>query len=31
MMEYFNPALQNLADTPYEEDMRRIMNQLHVG
>lgn len=31
MMEYFDSALQNLAGTPYEEDMRRIMNQLHVG
>ena len=31
MMEYFNPALENLAGTPYEEDIRRIMTKLHVG
>ena len=31
MMEYFNPALENLAGTPYEEDIRRIMTNLHVG
>lgn len=31
MMEYFNPALKNLAGTPYEEDIRRIMNNLHVS
>ena len=30
-MEYFNPALENLAGTPYEEDIRRIMTNLHVG
>ena len=31
MMEYFTPALENLAGTPYEEDIRRIMNNLHVS
>lgn len=31
MMEYFTPALENLAGTPYEEDIRRIMSNLHVS
>ena len=31
MMEYFKPALSNLKNTPYEEDMHRIMEKFHIS
>lgn len=31
MMEYFNPALENLVNTPYAEDIQNIMDKKHLS
>lgn len=31
MMEYFKPALENLENTPYAEDIRKILDKKHLS